>query len=286
MRARVALVLLTILVSACGSRTDEPTDADYAARMAKQHAADQPTPSPAAQANAGAPIRSQTVQYATTNGRAANGYLAYPAAAEGGLPAVLVFHEWWGLNPNIKSMADQLAAQGYVALAVDLYGGRVADKPEAARSLMEQALADRDAIGQNLRQAHAYLNEQVKATRVGAIGWCFGGAVSLQAGLQLADYVDAVVIYYGHVGSDPQELKALKAPVLGLFGGADDGIPLESVRAFESTLKHLGKPAEIHVYEGAKHAFANPSGGNYKPDAAADAWQKSLDFLARHLKGG
>ena len=286
MRARFAIGLLALLMAGCGSKSGDPADADYAARMAKAHATDQPSPSPAAQADAGAPIRSQTVQYATVNGRAVNGYLAYPASAEGGLPAVLVFHEWWGLNDNIKSMANQLAAQGYVALAADLYGGNVADKPEAARSLMEQAMADRDAMGQNLRQAHAYLKDQIKATRVATIGWCFGGAVSLRAGLVLADQVDAVVVYYGHVGSDPAELKALKAPLLGLFGGADQGIPVESVRAFESTLKQLGKTAEIHVYDGAAHAFANPSGGNYKADAAADAWQKSLAFLAQHLKGG
>jgi len=285
MRARVVLVLLATLVTACGSKSEEQADADYAARMAKEHAKDAPVASPAAQADV-APTRSQTVQYATVNGKAVNGYLAYPASAEGGLPAVLVFHEWWGLNDNIKSMANQLAAQGYVALAADLYAGQVADKPEAARSLMEQALGDKDALGQNLRQAHAYLNEQIKATRVGTIGWCLGGAISLNAGLLLADHVDAVVIYYGHVGSDPKALQGLKAPVLGLFGGADQGIPVESVRAFEATLKQLGKPAEIHVYEGAAHAFANPSGGNYKPDAAADAWQKSLAFLAQHLKGG
>lgn len=283
MAIRTLLVLLAILASACGSKTD---DAEYAGRMARQHAGDTPAASPAAQADAGAPIRSQTVQYATVNGRPVNGYLAYPAAAEGGLPAVLVFHEWWGLNDNIKSTADQLAAQGYVALAADLYGGHVAARPEAARSLMEQALSDRDALGQNLRQAHAYLKEQIKATQVGAIGWCFGGAISLQAGLLLADQVDAVVVYYGHVGADPEELKPLKAPLLGLFGGADQGIPVESVRAFEGALKQLGKNAEIHVYDGAAHAFANPSGGNYKADAAADAWQRSLAFLAQHLKGG
>ncbi|MGH8631405.1 MAG: dienelactone hydrolase family protein, partial [Burkholderiales bacterium] len=152
---------------ACGQKNE---DADYASRMAAEHAKDQPTASPAAQGQAAAPIKSQSVQYATVNGKPVNGYLAYPASAEGGLPAVLVFHEWWGLNDNIKSMADQLAGQGYVALAADLYGGQVAAQPEAARSLMEQALKDKDAMGQNLRQAHAYLKEQIKATRVGTMG--------------------------------------------------------------------------------------------------------------------
>jgi carboxymethylenebutenolidase len=284
MSLRIAIVVLALVVVGCGQKSE---DAQYADRMAQEHKSDSPTPSPATQdSKGGAPTKSQTVRYATINGRDVNGYLAYPAAAEGGLPAVLLFHEWWGLNDNIKAMADQLAAQGYVALAADLYGGRVGDKPEAARSLMEQALQDRDAMGQNVRQAHSYLKEQIKATRVGTIGWCFGGAVSLHAGVVLSDQVDAVVIYYGHVGGSADELKTLKAPVLGLFGGADDGIPVESVKQFEAALKQKGVPAEIHIYDGAKHAFANPSGGNYKPDAATDAWQKSLGFLATHLKGG
>src|SRR6185436_229117 len=176
-------------------------------RMAQEHRADAPTPSPAAQAPVGAPIKFQTVQYATIAGKPVMGYLAYPADAEGGLPAVLVFHEWWGLNDNIKSMANQLAAQGYVALAADLYGGKVADKPDVAQALMEAALGDRDGMRQNIRQAHAYVKEQIKATRVGTIGWCFGGGVSLDAGLQLADQVDAVVVYYGDVSGDASRFK-------------------------------------------------------------------------------
>lgn len=279
------LIGLAIALTACGPKDADQAEAEYAARMAREHARDQPHASPAGTADAGASVKSQTVHYATIKGQAVQGYLAYPASAEGGLPGVLLFHEWWGLNDNIKAMARQLAAQGYVALAADLFGGQVAGTPDAARGLMEQALGDKEAMGQNLRQAHAYLKEQIKATRVGTIGWCFGGGVSLQTGLLLADNVDAIVVYYGHVGSDPAELQPLQAPVLGLFGGADEVIPAESVRAFEATLKQLGKSAEIHVYDGAAHAFANPSGGNYKPDAAADAWQKALAFLAQHLKG-
>jgi carboxymethylenebutenolidase len=279
------LAAVMLFVAACGDKKTNG-DSGYAERMAQEHAKDQPAASPATKGDVASPIKSQVVSYATVNGREVSGYLAYPAAAEGGLPAVLVFHEWWGLNDNIKSMADQLAGQGYVALAADLYGGQVAAQPEQARSLMEQALKDRDAIGQNLRQAHAFLTEQIKATRIGTIGWCFGGAMSLQAALVVPEGIDATVIYYGHVSGDVEQLKPLKAPVLGLFGGADGGIPVEMVKQFEAALKGLGKPAEIHIYEGADHAFANPSGGNYKPDAAADAWQKSLAFLAQHLKGG
>ena len=281
----LAAALISLCTASCGKKPSE-TDADYAQKMAHEHANDQPVASPATNGDVAAPIKSQTVVYATVNGKQVNGYLAYPAAAEGGLPAVLVFHEWWGLNDNIKKMADQLAGQGYVALAADLYGGKVSTTPEAARTLMEAAINDKDAMGQNLRQAHSYLKETIKATRVGTIGWCFGGSMSLQAALTVPDGVDATVIYYGFVSTKPEDLKALKAPVLGLFGGADDGIPVESVKAFETALKGLGKPVQIHIYDGAGHAFANPSGTSYKADAAADAWQKSLAFLAEHLKGG
>lgn len=289
MSARIVLIMLAAALSACGQKSSDEaqkSEPDYTARMAQEHKNDAPAASPAAQALVAAPVKSETVTYATVNGREVQGYMAYPAQAEGGLPAVLLFHEWWGLNDNIKSMARQLAAQGYVALAADLYGGKAATDPEAARGLMGAALADREGLSQNLRQAHTFLKEQIKATRVGTLGWCFGGGISLRAALLLPDQIDAAVIYYGHVSSDPKELKPLTAPVLGLFGGADGGIPVDSVRAFEQTLKSLGKNAEIHIYEGAGHAFANPSGGNYKADAAQDAWAKSLAFLATYLKGG
>ncbi len=289
MNLRLAPVLLLASLAGCGPKgADEAQKSgqDYAARMAQEHQNDRPVASAAAQADAAAPIKSETVSYAEVKGKPVQGYLAYPAQAEGGLPAVLLFHEWWGLNDNIKSMANQLAGQGYVVLAADLYGGRVADQPDAARALMESALNDREVLNQHLRQAQFFLKEQIKATRIGTVGWCLGGALSLRSALVMPEEIDATVIYYGHVGSDPVELKPLTAPVLGLFGSADQGIPVAQVRAFEQTLKTLGKTAEIHVYEGAAHAFANPSGGNYKADAAQDAWAKTLAFLATHLKGG
>lgn len=277
------LALLAIALAACGSKSGGDPAANYPAQMAHEHRNDAPTPSPATQTAPASPVASQTVRYATINGRPVEGYLAYPASAEGGLPGVLVFHEWWGLNDNIRAMANQLAGEGYVALAVDVYGGQAATKPDAAEALMEAAMKNSDALSQNLRQAHAYLKDQVKATRIGTIGWCFGGGLSLRMAL-LVPEVDAAVVYYGFVPTDPGALKPLKAPLLGLFGGADSSIPVSDVHKFESTLKALGKDAEIHIYDGAGHAFANPSGGNYKPDAAADAWKRSIAFLAAHLK--
>ncbi len=115
------------------------------------------------------------------------------------------------------------------------------------------------------------------------MGWCFGGAWTLEAALFAPDKVDAAVIYYGRLITDPHALEALQAPVLGIFGDLDQGIPLDSVRAFEAALKELGKPADIRIYEGADHAFANPSGTRYKADAAEDAWARTLTFFATHL---
>jgi carboxymethylenebutenolidase len=167
-------------------------------------------------------------------------------------------------------------------LAVDLYEGEVAEDREGAMTLMRGASENRDRLVENLRQAHAYLAAQ-GATSIGVIGWCFGGGWSLQTGLTLGDEIDATVIYYGRLQTETDALAALASPVLGIFGAEDRGIPLEGVRKFEAALAELGKPASIHVYEGADHAFANPSGTRYNAEAAEDAWSKTLAFFAQHL---
>jgi carboxymethylenebutenolidase len=148
------------------------------------------------------------------------------------------------------------------------------------------ASMEREAqLEENLRQARAFLIDDLHATEIGVIGWCFGGGWSLRTALLLPDGIDATVIYYGRIVTDREELAALRSPVLGIFGAEDRGIPVEDVREFERVLHELEKPAKIHVYEGAAHAFANPSGTRYDPGAAEDAWNRTLAFLARHLKG-
>ncbi len=255
---------------------------DPASEMAHQHAGDAPVATEAAMAEPAAEVETQTVAYATVNGQQVQGYLARPMNAEGPLPGVIVIHEWWGLNDNIRSMAEQLAGQGYRALAVDLYGGASASTPDEAQTLMRAALEKSGELTENLKQAYAYLSDG--GQKVGTIGWCFGGGWSLQTALVLPEDIDATVIYYGRVVTEKAELEKLRMPILGIFGAEDDGIPVDSVRAFESALKELGKNASIHVYEGANHAFANPSGQNYKAEPANDAWQKTLAFFGEHLK--
>jgi len=207
-----------------------------------------------------------------------------PQDAAEPLPGVIVIHEWWGLNENIKAMTRRLAGEGYVALAVDLYGGATAQTPEAAQALMAALLAEPEAARRNLGQAYDYLEKYALAPRVASIGWCLGGGWSLQTALLYPDTLDAMVMYYGQVLTDRERLATLSMPVLGFFGAEDESIPVAEVQAFRSTLNELGKNAEVLIVPRVDHAFANPSGGNYNAQAANEAWDTTLKFLERHLK--
>jgi carboxymethylenebutenolidase len=207
------------------------------------------------------------------------GYLARPVG-DGQYPGVIMIHEWWGLNDNIKAMADRLAAQGYIVLAVDLYNGNVATTPDEARSFM--GAFDQEEGIRNMRAAAAYLRAQ-GAPKLASLGWCFGGGQSLQ--LALSEDLDATVIYYGQLVTDERRLAAIEQPVLGVFAGEDASIPVSSVQQFDAALDDLGVRNEIVVYPGVGHAFANPSGDSYAPREAQDAWEKTVTFLAQNLRG-
>lgn len=203
-------------------------------------------------------------------------YLSLPAG-QGPFPGIIVIHEWWGKNEHIEHWADRLATAGYAALAVDLYGGQVATTRDEAMKLVK-AVEPAKAIG--VIKAGVELlktDPRIAATTLAVIGWCFGGAYSLQAALAIPE-LDGAIIYYGQLETDPKELSAIKARVLGIFGNQDTGIPPETVDKFEAALKEAGVQAEIHRYE-AVHAFANPSNPKYDEQAAADAWGHVLAFL-------
>lgn len=252
-------------------------------RMAAQHQHDKPVATPAATTEPAQAVTAEEVTYGEVGDKPIRGYLAKPKAATGALPGLIVIHEWWGVNDNIKAMTRRLAGEGYLALAVDLYGGATADNPDAAMKLVQGTMANRGPAEENLKRAAAYL-ERNGATKLGTIGWCFGGGWSLQAALLMPDQIDATVMYYGRVETDKEKLGKLRGPLLGLFGEKDGAIPVDGVRAFEKALGELGKPAEIHIYPGADHAFANSSGGNYNATAAADAWVKTTAFFKKHLR--
>lgn len=205
-------------------------------------------------------------------------HAALPDRPRGGM---LLIHEWWGLNDWIKEQARRFAQENYLTLAVDLYRGKVATDPEVAHEL-SRALPE-DRAMRDLRAGVDWLTKrpELRGKKVGVIGWCMGGGLALSLALQ-EPRLSACVIYYGRLLTDEANLRALRCPVLGIFGDQDRGIPVESVRQFEATLKKLGAPVEIHLFQGAGHAFANPNNRRgYNARAADEAWRFTLRFLQK-----
>lgn len=213
------------------------------------------------------------------------GYLARPEG-EGPHPGLVVIHEWWGLNDWVKEQADRFAEQGYMALAVDLYRGKVAASAEEAHELMRGVPEDR--AKRDLLAAQAYLTTVggVDKTRIGAIGWCMGGGYALTLA-QASETLAAAVVCYGHLATEESSLKAIHAPVLGIFGAEDRGIPVDSVKNFEAALKAMNHAVDVHIYEGVGHAFMNPNNkAGYNEAKAKEAWAVIDEWLTKTLKLG
>jgi carboxymethylenebutenolidase len=230
---------------------------------------------------AGAP-KTETVTYQSGNDTV-SGYLALPEGA-GKHPAIVVIHEWWGLNDWVKGQAQKFAGLGYVALAVDLYRGKTAKAPDEAHILM-RGLADDQGL-RDLEAAYAYVASRpdVDASKIGSIGWCMGGGWSIKLAVDQPKLA-ACVVNYGPLPTDPANIAKIKAPVLGNFGADDQGIPPEKVHAFESAMKADGKMTDIKIYTGAGHAFENPDNKDgYRPEATADASQRATAFFQKYLK--
>lgn len=208
------------------------------------------------------------------------GYLAQPND-DGVYPGIVMIHEWWGLNDNIKQMADDLASEGYVVLAVNLYGVNAATTTDEARELTSSY--DKQKGVENMNSAAKFLQENYDVNNLGSIGWCFGGGESLNMALHNED-MSATVIYYGRLTIDESQLSTIDWPVLGIFAGLDQGISVDTVNEFETSLNNLEIENEIYIYPNVEHAFANPSGERYAPDETKDAWKKTVTFLDEHLK--
>lgn len=208
-------------------------------------------------------------------------YLSLPNAKKPAQIGIVVIHEWWGLNDNIRHWTDRLAKDGYAAVAIDLYGGVVAKTPDEAMAAMK-AVDEKKALA-TLLAAHDFLEKdpRIMASKTGSIGWCFGGAWSLRLAMNEPD-LDAAVIYYGHLVNNPDELKPIKAELLGIFGNRDKAIPPDDVNAFEAALGKANVKNAIFRYD-ADHAFANPSNPRYEQKSATEAWAKVHDFFGRTL---
>jgi carboxymethylenebutenolidase len=204
-------------------------------------------------------------------------------------PGVVVIHEWWGLNDQIKGVADRLAAEGYLAIVPDLYRGKVPTDAGYAHDLMRGvnenwAVTVIEGAATWLRATDAKERRRTPGQRmpVATLGFCFGGRLSLATALKGAD-IQAMAMFYGGVETDPKVLEPISVPVLGIFGNEDRGIPLDQVKAFESALKAAGKKATILVYTGVGHAFFNEERPGYDPDVSIDAWERTTMFLRESL---
>ena len=243
--------------------------------------------------NSSVQIENKTISYFENS----TGYLAYPTSElaissenkntsnSKSFPAVVMIHEWWGLNDNIKNMANLLAKEGYIVLAVDLFN-EVATSPDRASELTQAIRDNPDIAIANLKSAIQYLKTlpNVNPDKIASLGWCFGGQQSLQLALNTEENpLSATVIYYGKLVTDPETLSKIDWPVLGIFGDQDKSISVDSVKQFEDSLNKNGIDNEIYIYEGVGHAFANPSGDNYASQETQDAWEKTVSFLKKYL---
>ena len=217
-----------------------------------------------------------------SNGGTTDGYLSIPNSGTG--PALIVIQEWWGLVDHIKDVCDRFAAEGFVALAPDLYHGKTTKSPDEAGKLMMALRIDE--AEKDLSGAIEYLSTHDANTskKVGVVGFCMGGALSLYTATKNPHIGACVVFYGGHPNVKP-DLPNLHAPVLGLYAAKDGFVTPASVRELESKLKDLGKPIEAVIYPDTDHAFFNDSRPEvYNAEAAADAWRRTLEFLRKHLQ--
>ncbi len=252
--------------------------------MSREHADDSATPSEAASiAPERAVVADEKLAYAEVVEELSYGHFVIPADMIEPYPAILVIHEWWGLNEGVRAMANRLAGLGYIVLAVDLFGGETAVTPADARKLMLDVVENPDVATENIRQAYEFLRDTAGAPRIASLGWCFGGGWSLNTALLFPDELNATVIYYGQVTDNESKLRPLNVPVLGIFAAEDRGIPVKSVKGFRQALQNLEKNYDIEIYPGVGHAFANPTGTNYNAEAAGKAWEKTVAFLDSHL---
>jgi carboxymethylenebutenolidase len=242
-----------------------------------------PSPSP----SVSSPVpSSSTLEERVVKTSSVEGLYVVPKERSGRLPGIVVIHEWWGLNDQIKDEARKLAGEGYAVFAIDLYDGEVAADATRAGQLAGSVRQNPDAALAKMKAALDYLAAQpeVASDTLASLGWCFGGGMSAILGTSGDPRLKATAIYYGTPITDAVKLAKMKQPVLGVWGKEDQSIPVANAEAFETSLKKQNTPVEFYYYDGAGHAFANPTrSDSYRPEATADAWVKTLDFLSRNL---
>ena len=224
----------------------------------------------------------QNVTFAS-NGGQAHGYLAKPDSGSG--PGLVVIQEWWGLDDHMADIVDRFAGEGFVALAPDLFGGKVAHDTDEAGALMQQLPVDQAA--RDLGGAVDYLlaDDSVTSSKVGAVGFCMGGGFVLQLAAQQGDKIGAAVPFYGVGDAVPQEYNGISAPIQGHYAEQDAFYPVEQAREQEQQIRAQSQADVDFFYYAAGHAFHNDKDklGTYDAEAAKLAWQRTVEFLKANL---
>ncbi|HYH06675.1 MAG TPA: dienelactone hydrolase family protein [Thermoanaerobaculia bacterium] len=280
MRSKLVVLVLALALSAC--RRDAASEHLSQSSEHDHGTAAQATTAPAT--DTAAPAPGPTAELPKVTFGEASGFLATPTSGPAKKPALIVIQEWWGVDDYIKRETARFAEQGYVALAVDLYRGKVTASMEEAHELSRGLPEDR-AMG-DLKAAFDYLasREDVDPQRIGVIGWCLGGGYALALATQ-EPRLKATVINYGRLITEPGTIAKINGPVLGNFGDQDRGIPVDDVKKFSAALTAAGKPGDVKIHEGAGHAFMNPNNKQgYNAAAAQDAQGRIDRFFDQTLR--
>lgn len=285
-RRLAALAFLGLLLTACdkgesGAAEDAAGEAAEAVESAPE--ATRTGEDAAPQESTARQVDSETLAYAEVDDELVRGYFAFPSDMIEPLPAVIVIHDWWGINDDTRASANRLAAEGYMVLAVDLYDGEIADDANEARERMISVIENPHNVEENVRQALEFVGF-AGAPSIASLGWGFGGSWSMSSAMLFPNRIDAAVVYYGQVSSDEDKLRGLRAPILGLFGARDRSVTAESVLAFEQAMQRIRYPHVVHSYPDAGHGFADPARGSYNEATTEDAWQRTIEFLAANLE--
>lgn len=280
MAGRWTTLILVLGALATGCTSEAPRRAEPPAIFA-----DQPitTSIPGAILGEAPPPQGESVTYLRAD-TLTRGYLAVPDG-DGPFPALILIHEWNGLVDRIRQVADAFAEQGYVALAADLYQGRIGTNRDENMALVNETRGDMDRAIANLDRAQQFLRERTDVTgKVGVMGWCFGGGIALSYALG-GEHHDATAIFYGSLVEDPAVLARLDHPVYGTFAEMDQGIPPDQVERFAAALDSIGIDNDIHIYDAVNHGFwlRVDQDRAIREEPARNAWERLVGFLGRVL---
>ena len=280
-----SLALTITLLLACGGDGDAPVAEDAVREAAPVPAAATATGAASTLDEPG-PVSGEMLPYGEAGDELLRGYFAFPEAMLEPAPAVLMIHDWWGLNEVVQQQARDLAGQGFMVLALDLFHGKTAQTTAEAGVLARQLLEETEFAETSIRAAHTFVADIAGAPAVATMGWAQGGYWSQQSAALLPGDVSAVVVYYSQVDPAPEQVALLEVPMLGLFAGQDRSIPAADARAFRETAQSLGKAVDIVIYPDAQHGFANPDDARFDADSASAAWERVVTFLRAQLLPG